>query len=315
MSRHTKKMTAVLNAVFEAYNVDGSGKLVVVNEAASKVASEKLHELVLEKARELWDQLEAAEDSLASVAEEIRFEELNTDPSGTSGAVTHAAVAPEDAAAADAQAPADAEAATALESAESISDLLSADDLNLDEIFENLDHLDNHQNVSAPAGPDMPFDEMQGHMMDDEGDDVVDGDEDYDNLQIGMGDDGMGDDAASLDNGDGEFDAENGAEMDMGDPDNGDDMGMDDMDNGDDMGGFDFELDLEAPEDTDEMMGGYDEGMGHGDKSFRMEGKGDKPDFLDKDKDGDKKEPWKKAEKDAEDKDDDDDDDKDDDKD
>ncbi len=316
MSRYSKKMTGILDAIFEGYSLDDSGKLVVTNEAAAKNASEKLHDMVLEKARDLWDQLEAAEDSLSSVAEEIRFEELNTDPSGTSGVVTHAAVAPEDADAADA-APADLEAATALESAESISDLLSADDLDLNGIFENLDHLDNHQNTGAPAGPDMPFDEMSGDMrMMDSEDDVQDGDEDYDALQIGMGDEGdMGDDAAAMDGGD-EFGAEDDLEGDMGDPDmNGDDEfggdmngGMDDEMNGDDMGGFDFDLDLDDPmgdeEDMDEMGG-----MMH-DKSMRMEGKGDKPDFLDKDGDGDKDESWKKAEKDKDDDDDDDDDDK-----
>ena len=298
MSRYNKMMSAVLDAIFEGYTLDGSGKLVVRNEEASKQAQEHLHTLVLEKARELWDQLEAAEDSLASVAEEIRFEELNTDPSSTATATTHAAVAPEDAAAVDAP-PADAEAATALESADSISELLSADDLNLDDIFENMDHLDNHQNTNVPAGPDMPFDEGMGHemgemggmsagnmasgpMMDDEGD----GDEDYDALTVGMGDEApMGGDPAAD-----EFGAEDDLEGDMGDPDmNGDpDMG-DEMNGGDDMG-FDFDLDLEDPEGMGDEFGAEEEPveMMGGDKSMRMEAKGDDDkDDDDDDKDGD----------------------------
>lgn len=296
MSRYNKMMSEVLDAIFEGYTLDDGGKLVVRNEDASKKAQEHLHNLVLEKARELWDQLEAAEDSLASVAEEIRFEELNTDPSSMSGAVTHSAVAPEDAAAVDAP-PADAEAAPALESADSISELLSADDLNLDDIFENMDHLDNHQNTNVPAGPDMPFDEALGEMggmsagnmaagpmMDDEGG-PMDGDDDYDALQVGMGDEAdMGGDPSAD-----EFGAEDDLEGDMGDPAlNGDpDMG-DEMNGGDDMG-FDFDLDLEDPDMGDDLGGEEEpvEMMG-GDKSFRMESKGDDDkDDDDGDKDGD----------------------------
>ncbi len=86
MSRYNKMLTEVLDNIFEGYTLDSNGKLVVTNEAASKKAKESLHTLVLEKARELWDQLEAAEESLSSVAEEIRFEEMNTDPSSMSGA-------------------------------------------------------------------------------------------------------------------------------------------------------------------------------------------------------------------------------------
>ena len=157
MSRYTKMMTEVLENIFEGYTLDDNGKLVVTNEGATEKAKDSLHQLVLEVSRELWDRLEAADDSLASVAEEIRFEELNTDPSSTSAAIAQAAPA-EDAAAVDAP------AEPALESADSISELLSADDLNLDEIFEDMDHLDNHQNTPVPDGPDMPFDEMTGGM-------------------------------------------------------------------------------------------------------------------------------------------------------
>ena len=284
MSRNSKKMTEILESVFEGYSLDDNGKLVVANEAASKKARESLHEMVLETARDLWDQLEAAEDSLSSVAEEIRFEELNTDPSSTTSDVAHAAIGAEDAAAVDAP-PAGAEAAPALESAKSIQELLGSDDLNLDDIFENMDHLDSHENVSAPAGPDMPFDEMMGdaHMMDseDEGE-VQDGDQDYDDLMIGMGDEGeMGDEGAAFDNGGSdEMDYENGAADDMGDPEaNGDEFGGDMGDEPPmDDNGFDFDLDLEDPMGDDEEM---DEMGGH---SMRMESKGDDDDDKDDDK-------------------------------
>jgi len=329
MSRYNKMMTEVLDAIFEGYTLDSkSGKLVVTNEAASKKAQESLHTLVLEKARELWDQLEAAEESLSSVAEEIRFEEMNTDPSSMSGAISQMASPEDDAAAAPAAAP-DAglglDAAPALESAGSISELLSTDDLNLDDIFENMDQLDNHQNTSVPRGPDMPFDEMTGGMsagniggggmgMEGEGD-IEDGDENYDALSMGMGDEGdeMGDPVGS-DDGMGDPMADDGMDdmggMDgMGDPEMGDGM--------DDMGGFDFDLDLDDPEmggdlamgddgmgmepEMDDGMGGdigdeiglgdeeeiEAEGMGR--QSMRMEGKGEKPAFLKKgDKDDDK---------------------------
>jgi len=295
MSRYNKMMTEVLENIFEGYTLDDNGKLVVSNEGATEKAQESLHQLVLEVSRELWDRLEAADDSLASVAEEIRFEELNTDPSSMSGAITQSAPA-EDAAAVDAP------AEPALESADSISELLSADDLNLDDIFENMDHMDNHQNTPAPAGPDMPFDEMTGGMgtgsiasgvgYEDEGGDVEDGDDDYDALSMAMGDDEMGGEPEM----DGDYD-------DMGEPEMGgdyDEMGGEPEmgDDYDDMGGdegFDFDLDLEDPEMGGDLAVGdeeeidAEEGMGHQDKSYRMESKGDDDSDDDDDKDDDDK--------------------------
>jgi hypothetical protein len=343
MSRYNKMMTEVLDSIFEGYTLDSkSGKLVVTNEAASKKAQESLHSLVLEKARELWDQLEAAEDSLSSVAEEIRFEEMNTDPSSMSGAISQSA-APEDTAAPAApDAGLGLDAAPALESAGSISELLSTDDLNLDDIFENMDQLDNHQNTSVPRGPDMPFDEMTGGMsagnigggmgMEAEGD-IQDGDEDFDTLSMGMGDEGdeMGDPMG------GEMGGDIGGDDMMGDPEMGGDMGGDGMD---DMGGFDFDLDLDDPEMGGDLAMG-DDGMGDemgmepegemgmgdemglgdeeeieaegmGRQSMRMEGKGKQPPWLkkggkkDDDDDDDDKDDDDKDDKDDDDDDDDD---------
>ena len=67
MSRYSKKMTEIIDSIFEGYTLNAKGKLVIKNESASKKAVESLHTLVLEKSRDLWDQLEAAEGSLADV--------------------------------------------------------------------------------------------------------------------------------------------------------------------------------------------------------------------------------------------------------
>lgn len=282
MSRYQNLMTEILDSIFEGYTVDGKGKLKVVNEDAAKVASEKLHTLVLEKSRDLWDQLEAAEDSLSGVAEEISFEELNADPSSMSTTVTHDP-APKSAAPQE-------EGGEQMESAQNISELLGSDDFDLSDVFENMDHLDSVHNQRGDGR--MPFDEMGGDMSyEDEGSDVEDGDEEYDDLMIGMDDNGMGspDSSDGLDDGDYEdgMDDMNGdSDMDMGDE---SDLDMGDENGGDDMG-FDFELDLEG--DVDDLDGVDDEdemeGMGHGDKSYRMESEGDDDDDDDDDKDDDK---------------------------
>ena len=301
MSRYSNQMTEILDAIFEAYTVDGNNKLVVKNESASDKAKGLLHDLVLEKARDMWDRLEAAQDSLSGVAEEIRFEEMTTDPSSMSNSITHEPPAEEDPAAAAA---AELEGSPALESA-SISELLSPNDLNFDDIFENMDHLDAHQNTNVPAGPDMPFDENMGGMnmdappsmspstslMADEGDD------DFQDLEVGMGgemddmdsevDPGMGDDEFGGD----EMGADPMGDDGMGDDPmaGGDEMGMDD-------GGFDFDLDID--DGMDDMEGGMGdefadeepevEGMGHNDMSYRMESKGDDDKDDDDDDDDDK---------------------------
>jgi hypothetical protein len=341
MSRYSKKMTEIIDSIFEGYTLNAKGKLVIKNESASKKAVESLHTLVLEKSRDLWDQLEAAEGSLADVAEEIRFEEMNTDPSSMSGAVTHAAAATdEDAAAVDA-APTGLDQASALESAQSIGDLLGSADLNLDDIFEDnfgddnpMRHLDGDIQTNAPEGPSLPFDEDGGTpptaggmgydprnsgvssqvVAGEEGDEMDDGG-DYDELSVGMGDEGG--DMGMDDMGMGDEFGDEGGDVGMSDE-FGDEGGMDDM--GDENGdmGFDFDLDLDGDfgdENGDLGLGDegeeeYEEGMGHQDKSYRMEGKGDDDKDDDDDDDDDKPAFLKKGKKDD---DDDDDDDKDDD--
>jgi len=258
MSRYQNLMTEILDSIFEGYTVDEKGKLRVVNEGAAKIASEKLHTLVLEKSRDLWDQLEAAEDSLSGVAEEISFEELNTDPSSMANTVTHKPSDNRDAPESEQQ----------MESAKNISDLLGSDEFDLSDVFENMDHLDSVYNKKGDGRN--PYNEMGGDMSyEDEGTDVEDGDEDYDDLMIGMDDNGMGSPDAS--DGMDDADYENNMDMDM-DGDSDSEMDYENDMNDDDMG-FDFDLDLEGDDDLDSVEHEEDEmeGMGHGDKSYRME--------------------------------------------
>ena len=149
MKKYEKLMSDILDSIFEGYSYDG--ELKVINEKAARKAASSLHKLVLEKSRDLWDQLEAAEGSLADVAEEISFEELNTDPSSMDTS-TGSSPAP-------AEAPAPADASLSMEEP-TLESILGADsDIDFDSIFEM----------------------RPGHMMDAEGDpsEMVDGDQDY----------------------------------------------------------------------------------------------------------------------------------------
>jgi len=272
-------MGEILDSIFEGYSYDG--ELKVVNENAARKAASSLHKLVLEKSRDLWDQLEAAEGSLADVAEEISFEELNTDPSSMD---TSTGAAPE-------AAPAAAEEPT-------LESILGAEgELDLSSIFE-----------------------MDGeYVMDAEGDheEMVDGDQDYEDLEMGMDDAAMGSsdmegDELSLDGdqfGDQQMDdmGQQGDQLgDMGQQGDqfGDQFGDQQMDDEmeldmDSEGGFDFDLDLEGEDPEAEM----EEGFG---KAYRMESKDeddkdeDDKDEDDKDDDKDDKKkdlPWEKDDK------------------
>lgn len=297
-------MSDILDSIFEGYSYDG--ELKVINEKAARKAASSLHKLVLEKSRDLWDQLEAAEGSLADVAEEISFEELNTDPSSMDTS-TGSSPAP-------AEAPAPADASLSMEEP-TLESILGADsDIDFDSIFEM----------------------RPGHMMDAEGDpsEMVDGDQDYEDLEMGMDDAAMGSpdmEGDQLDGGqqgdqfgdqqmddmggqqgdqmgdqfgDQQMDDEFGMGGQQGDQfggqqgdQMGDQMGGQQMDGEIDLdseGGFDFDLDLEG--DDAEM----DEGFG---KAYRMESKGDKDDDdkdedKDKDDDDDKDDDKKKGKKD-----------------
>jgi hypothetical protein len=346
MSKYQKYFETGIKNVFEGYHYDEKTKVLKrVDETAIKAAHESISQAILEMSRDIWTQLDAAEDSLREVSDEIRFEELNTDPSSLS--MTTGGSATSDEADVD-PAVAGQQMAPEVPAFESISDLLGADDFDFEGIFENMDHLDNKE-------ADMPFDEnLGGRMREMPGDSPptaggmgydprnsgissmvkagageeeypVGGEDEYSDLEMGM-DDGNGD--MGMDNGNGdEMGMDNGnGDMGMDDYDNGDEMGMDngngngdDMgfeEPGDDLGGFDFSLDLDDDElslDGEEAEEGYGhyEGYGEGEgRSYRMEAKGD-----DDDDDGKpdflKKKGDKKKDKDDDDKDKDDDDDKD----
>ena len=307
MKKYEKLMSDILDSIFEGYSYDG--ELKVINEKAARKAAGSLHKLVLEKSRDLWDQLEAAEGSLADVAEEISFEELNTDPSSMD---TSTGSAP---AAAPVEAPA-ADAGLGIEEPTLESILGSESDIDFDSIFE-----------------------MHGDVMDAEGDSsqMVDGDQDYEDLEMGMDDAAMGSPDMEGDQLDGgqqgdqfgdQFGGQQGDQMgdQFGDQQMDDEFGMEmGGQQGDQMGGqldgqqldgeidldseggFDFDLDLEG-EDPDAEM---EEGFG---KAYRMEsddkdaddkdGDKDKDDDDDDDDDKDDKKkgkkalPWEKDDKD-----------------
>jgi hypothetical protein len=307
MKKYEKLMSDILDSIFEGYSYDG--ELKVINEKAARKAAGSLHRLVLEKSRDLWDQLEAAEGSLADVAEEISFEELNTDPSSMDTSTGSSAPEPVEAA------PAADDAGLGMEAPTLESILGTNSDIDFDSIFE--------------MRPD--------HMMDAEGDpsEMVDGDQDYEDLEMGMDDNGMGSPDMEGDQLDGgqqgdqfgdEFGGQQGDQMgdqlggqqgdqfgdefggQQGDQ-MGDQLGGQQMDGEIDLdseGGFDFDLDLEGGDPDAEM----EEGFG---KAYRMEAKGDKDDDDKEDKDDDDKDsddddkkkkkgkkdlPWEKDDKD-----------------
>ena len=94
MSRYQTLMTEILDQIFEGHHPNKDGKLEVVNEKAAKKAEDLIHTLVLEKSRDLWDQLEAAEGSLQEIADEISFEEMHADPSSIDTSLTGASAEP-----------------------------------------------------------------------------------------------------------------------------------------------------------------------------------------------------------------------------
>lgn len=289
MSKYQKYYETAIENVFKGYNYDPNAKrLNLVDESAAKAARESLSQALLEMARDIWTQLDAAEDSLKEVSDEIRFEELNTDPSSLSMTVGPGET--EDADVVDFQASQAPEAPAF----ESIENLLGSDDFNFEDIFENMDHLDNKE-------ADMPFDEdlgdtpTRGGMGYDPRNSgvssrVVAGEEDpegeFDDLDPEMGMDN-GDDLG-MDNGDelGDMDP-------MGDYEDGEgDMGYDgEGEPEDDLSGFDFDLALGDEDldlgDEEEAEEGYGHYEGYGDpKSYRMEAEGDDDDD-DKEKDDD----------------------------
>lgn len=234
MSRYNKLIKEILDGIFEGYKLDETGKLKVVSESAAKTADSALHRLVLEKSRDLWDQLEASEDSLSDVAEEISFEELNADPSSVDMTL-HAGANTDTPELAPQEEP-------------TLESLLGSEEFSLDGIFEVLDA---HEPPMADGGPkDEPT------MMDavgDEEEDVVDGDEDFENLDGGFDDAGMGSsDMEGGEEGDEMGMDPEGGEMDM-EPEGGE-MGMDPE------GGEAFDFDLELGGEEGDLEGDLEGG-------------------------------------------------------
>lgn len=223
MSKYSKLIGEILDSIYEGYTLDEkTKKLKVVNESRAEKAAESVHTLVLEKARELWDQLEASEESLADVAEEISFEELNTDPSTMDLDVSRGASSRTKANKND---------------GEDLSSMLGeTSDFDLDSIFDSMDHLDDEDG-------DMPYNEELG----DDEEDVVDGDEEYSDLQMDNDDGYVDDDELDGDLGDDEMGNDDlGGDLggDMGDDEIGS-MG-DDFDDESGDNGFDFDFDLDG---------------------------------------------------------------------
>jgi len=228
----TKLAESMLNSFLKGFTLDGSKKLKVLDEGEAKKAVDALSKMILEKSRQYWDMLESAEGSLANLRDQISFEELNADPSRlvTDAPMGDAVSATGDAAAAAAGAPAD------------MNSLLGeAEDFDLGSIFE--------MNMQ-------PTQMRGGQMMDAEGqEDVVDGDQDFQDMRIGADDAGMGGDTMSGDEGDlDNLDGDMVASDDMGDmgdegfdPMATDDMGGDELAS-DGMGGDEVSLN---PEDSD----------------------------------------------------------------
>lgn len=254
--KNSKLVSSILDNFFEGYTLDANGKLQVVNEGAAKKASEALSKLVLEQAREWWDQLESAETSLSDIADEITFQELNADPSSAPLDVKASASGePAPAAApADAGIPGD----VLPESADDLKSLFGSDDFDFKSIFEGMDNF----------GDEEVMMDAEGDMEDEE--DVVDGDEDFNDLKMGMDDAEMGaDDDMVSDDGDDSLGGD-----DLGDDFGGDDLGDDgEMDFGDDTetldgddDGLEFDFDFLSDEGddlgdpSDPSMDGMDDG-------------------------------------------------------
>ena len=228
MSRYNKLIKEILDGIFEGYALE-DGKLKVVNESAAKSADSALHKLVLEKSRDLWDVLEANEESLADVAEEISFMELNADPSSVDTSVPVVDASGEEQQ--QVQEP-------------TLENLLGSEDFDLDSIFEVLGVHDGKVHRDEPTMHD-PEDRVNEGPEGEE--DVEDGVEDREDMEWGGDDAGLG-------SSDEEGEEGVPGDLEMGDePPMGDEGGeMMDLEPGDEMGdeGATFDFDLELGDDS-----------------------------------------------------------------
>jgi hypothetical protein len=152
----TDKFGKVIMKMMESVTLDDNDQMVIIDEVAHDEASDLLSQLVVETARDWWSQLESSENSLANMADEISFAEMNTDPSHISTpALNIAADEP------------------------TIESMLEDEDFDLDEMLE-MDGDD-----FGPADGDDEFDDLmsgndEGGMGDDMGGDDLDMDGDMD---------------------------------------------------------------------------------------------------------------------------------------
>lgn len=239
MSRYNKLIKEILDGIFEGYALE-DGKLKIVNEGAAKTADSALHKLVLEKSRDLWDVLESNEESLADVAEEISFMELNADPSSVDTSVPVVDASGEEQQ--QVQEP-------------TLENLLGAEDFDLGGIFEVLGV---HDGKMARGEPRMHDSDDRVTEAPGDEEDVEDGIEDREDME-------WGGDEAGLGSSDEEGEEGVPGDLEMG----GDEMGGDEMGDegmmdlepeGGEMGDggmtFDFDLELGGDELGDEPMGG-----------------------------------------------------------
>lgn len=228
----------VISKMMESVTLDNDGQLKVLNEESMSEADDLLNQMVVETARDWWAQLESAEDSLADMADEISFNELNADPShvGSPALDLDKDEGPEG----------------DMQNVDTMESLLGKDDFDLNSIFEGFRE-DEDDDIGMDDG-------------DDDFSDLMRGDDDKGLGDSGpMGDDGMEDDGMDaiggnddIDMGDDDIDMDDD-DMDMGDEDEfnfdflDDDDGLDMDDDGLDMGDDDFSMGDDDMGDEDEF--------------------------------------------------------------
>ena len=210
------KFRDVITKIMESATLDEKGELKVLDENTMKEADAALEDIIVEAGRKWWAQLEAVEDDLGDMEDEITFDEVSADPSSIdSGDI-----------------PVDDD-----EEFDTVESILGGDDFDLNSIFED----DDDDISDSPVDGDEEFDDMRMGLDDngigDDGDlDVTDNDDDLDVVGDDEEDDldlGLGDDESDLETDD-----------DLGDDDLGDDLGGDDFDLSvlDDVDGLDGEV-------------------------------------------------------------------------
>jgi len=148
----------VVAKLMEGTTIDKNNKLQIIDESVMAEADELLDNLLKETARDWWMQMEAQEDSLASMQDSIDFDEMNTDPS-------HVTLPP---------------LALDKDDASTMESMLGESEFNLESIFSE----DNDDDLTPIDGDDQHDEMLMGGSgpMDDDG-------EDYPDDMDAMGDD------------------------------------------------------------------------------------------------------------------------------